>query len=99
MCVYFDTFHVLKHPTYMSKYPPAQGAVLALGELLGNAWIGVLLSTAAMVAAVVWALQEWLPPQWALLGGVLFCSSWGFSVTGSTVIGEVVRRRLAAPYR
>jgi hypothetical protein len=105
MWVYLDTFHVLQHPTYISKYPPAQGAVLALGQLLGNPWIGVLLSTAAMVAAVVWALQEWLPPQWAFLGGVLVLfqlglfgywidSYWGGSVAalgGALSLGALAR--------
>ena len=72
MWLYFDTFHVNQQPTYMSKYPPAQGAVLAVGEVLGDPWIGSLLSIAGMIAAVVWALQAWLPPQWALLGGTWF---------------------------
>jgi hypothetical protein len=71
MWMYFDTIHVLQLPAYMSKYPPAPGFALAAGQVLGHPWIGVLFSVAAMVAAFVWALQGWLPPPWALLGGLL----------------------------
>lgn len=71
MWIFFDTFHVLQHPTYASKYPPGPGAAMALGERLGNPWIGVLLSMAGMVMATTWMLQGWVPPPWALLGGVL----------------------------
>lgn len=71
MWVYLDTFHVLPQPTYQSIYPPAQGGVIALGILLGNPWIGVLFSVAAMCAALTWMLQGWFPAHWAFLGGVL----------------------------
>ena len=98
MWIFFDTFHVLQHPTYASMYPPAQGAVLALGQLLGHPWIGVLFSMALMCASFTWMLQGWFPPQWALLGGTLallrihLFSSWLETYWGGAVpaIGGVL---------
>jgi hypothetical protein len=71
MWIFFDTFHVLQHPTYASKYPPAPGALMAVGELLGHPWLGVLLSMAMMTVTMTWMLQGWFSPPWALLGGLL----------------------------
>jgi len=103
----FETFHILWFPTYASKYPPAQGVVLAAGELLGHPWISVLLCAAGMAAAFVWMLQAWLPARWAFLAGVLaairLCvasywinSYWGgalAALAGALVLGSFGRLR------
>jgi hypothetical protein len=72
MWVHFESFHITMKPTYMSMYFPAQGLVLAAGKVLaGHAWFGLLIATALMCSAICWMLQAWLPPAWALLGGIL----------------------------
>jgi hypothetical protein len=77
MWIFLDTFHVIQHPTYASMYPPAQGMALAAGKLFGQPWVGVLLSVAAMVMAFTWMFQGWMPPQWALLGGLVVWARFG----------------------
>lgn len=72
MWMHFETIHITMKPTYMSMYFPSQGMILAAGKVLtGHAWYGSLLMSALMCAAICWMLQAWLPPGWALLGGML----------------------------
>jgi len=107
MWVSFETMHVNWNPTYSSIYPPAQGSALAVGQLLGHPWIGVLLSNAAMCALIVWMLQAWIPPRWAFLGGIIAClqlsiasywmnSYWGgapAAIGGALLFGSLGRIR------
>jgi hypothetical protein len=72
MWTHFESIHITMQPTYMSMYFPAQGMVLAAGKVLfGQPWYGLLIISALMCAAICWMLQAWLPPGWALLGGIL----------------------------
>ena len=72
MWVHFESIHIDMLPTYMSMYFPPQGLIMAMGEVVfGHPWIGILILSALMSAAICWALQAWLPPSWAFLGGML----------------------------
>jgi hypothetical protein len=106
MSVFLETFHVNQVPTYVSKFYPAQGIFLAIGQVIfGHPFWGVVLSSALMCGSICWMLQGWMPPAWAFLGGLvaimrfgLFSywvdSYWGGAVTalgGALVLGALPR--------
>jgi hypothetical protein len=94
MWEHFETFSVLQHPTYQSYAPPAQGVILAVGNIIfGDPFWGVWLSLGVLSAAICWMLQAWVGSEWALLGGLLVVlrfatfgywanSYWGGAVGG-----------------
>ena len=114
MWIHFESFHIIHQPTYMSKYPPAQGLALAAGQLIGgHPIVGVWLTFALMCAAVCWMLHAWVSPRWAVLGGLLALinpvvgiagywaqSYWGGAVaaTGGALVLGGMKRLMSQPH-
>jgi hypothetical protein len=85
---------------------------MATGQVIfGDPWFGVWLSSGLLVMAICWALQGWLKPRWALLGGVMslqLCifsywmnSYWGGAVAaigGALAIGAWPRMKANPRY-
>jgi hypothetical protein len=104
---HFESVHILSQPTtYSSMYMAGQAVFLAAGRLLfGNIFWGVLLSTALFCGALTWFLRAYVPPGWALYGGLLAAvrigaasywnnSYWGGSagaLGGAMVLGAYPR--------
>lgn len=103
---HFDVY-ALQFPLYASKYPPGQGALLALGGLLGHKAIGPCLGAGLLAASFAWAFFRWLRPGWALFGSVLVLlrlaigSYWHQSYWGGTVgaVGGALLLGALAPGR
>jgi len=92
---FFESPHLIVHPTYASKFPPGQAMFLALGEVVfGSPFYGVILGNILMLLTVCLMLFEWVSPQWAVAVSAMFGlmlwpgmywtdSYWGGSVAAS----------------
>jgi hypothetical protein len=109
---YFETFHVLQQPAYVSKYQPGQGLFQAVGQMLWQPILGIWIATALALAALFWMLRGLFTPKWALIGTVLAglntqilwwnWSFWGGSVAllgGALVLGGMFRNFKTADTR
>lgn len=106
MWVHFESIHIIHQPTYISKYPPGQGMVLAVGQWIWKPVVGVWLSNAFACMAIYWMLLAWVPRRWALLGGLLSVfhpqmiawgqNYWGgaVAVVGGSLVAGAFRRIL-----
>ncbi len=107
---HFESEYVLMNPAYASQYQPAQGIVLAVGEVLfRHPWFGVWLSVGLMCALFAWALGYVLPPAWALFGAFVAALQFGIfgfwmnsyfggaaaAGAGAIVVGSLARMRAA----
>lgn len=111
---HFETEYTLLQPTYASQYEPAQGLILAAGQVvLGHPWWGVWLSVGIMCAVFCWALSTVMPMAWALFGALLAALQFGIfgiwmnsyfggavsATAGAMVFGALASLRDAARWR
>ena len=103
---FFASFHVFHEPTYQAKYPPGQGAFLALGKLLtGTPIMGVWLNMALACTALFWLLRARFDILLSIYGALFpllaFHLNWQWSHTywggnaallgGALFLGGVLR--------
>jgi len=108
---FFEAVFILQTPSYSSIYPLGQGITLAFGQLLFHQpWIGVLITAGALSAGCYWMLRAWVPPVWALVGGLIAAiqfgplspwmnTYWGGAVSalaGCLIFGAIPRRGRSA---
>ena len=114
MWVHFETIHENFRPTYMTKYPPGQSLLLALGQkFFGHPWYGVVIGFGLMCGCLCWMLQGWMPPVYAFIGSLIAItkiglfgywmdSYWGGALAaaaGALVWGAVPRLARRKPAR
>ncbi len=90
--IHFESFNIIERPTYQGMAQPGQGILLAAGKLIGgHPFWGVWFSLGLLCASICWMLQAWVPPEWALVGGLFavirlaMFSYWGASYWGGAL--------------
>jgi hypothetical protein len=106
---HFESEYVLLQPTYASQYQPAQGLVLAIGQVVfRHPWFGVWIGIGIMCASLVWALSYIMPLGWALFGGMIAGLQFGIfglwmnsyfggavaATAGALIAGSLMRVRI-----
>ncbi|OGV42601.1 MAG: hypothetical protein A2X46_04880 [Lentisphaerae bacterium GWF2_57_35] len=86
-----ESMHILVRPVYMSKYPPGQGLVLGLGQVLaGMPILGIWIIHGLAVVGIYWMLQAFVSSTWSFLGGLLvsihpLMIEWSYGYWGGTL--------------
>src|SRR5215469_16352710 len=89
---FFETFHVVMHPLYVSKYFPAEGLFLLIGQKMnGRPAVGVWLSSSLACVAAYWMLLAWSGSNGAMIGALLWMFQYGiFSYWSQSYWGGMV---------
>jgi hypothetical protein len=105
---HFETEYTLFQPSYASQYQPAQGLILAAGQVVfRHPWWGVWLSIGLMCGAICWALRAIFTPGWAFTGAIGAALQFGIfglwmnsyfggavaAAAGALVLGSIARLR------
>ncbi len=115
MWTHLESIHITMQPTYQSMYFPGEGLLLAASQVIfGIPWLGQLLASALMCAALCWMLQAWLPRNWALLGGMIAVMRLGVfsywtntfhsagalgAIGGALILGSLPRLKRTTQFR
>ncbi len=76
---FFENPHLIISPTYMSKYPPGQPFILAIGILLGHPFFGVLIALSLFISCFTWMLSSLIDKKFIIPIYILMLISLGLS--------------------
>ncbi|MBC8134347.1 MAG: hypothetical protein H8F28_00490 [Fibrella sp.] len=102
---HFEALHIIVTPSYVSKYPPGQGLLLALGIVLGgNPAVGLWINAGLVCVGALYLLLPLVPRRVAVLAALFTIlhpavlkwtqSFWGGNLSlfaGLLLVGAVLR--------